>query len=312
MGRRYAMRLRRPRFRGVRTPVDLPLHSTRRLMLIGIVAVGLLVPIWAWTTQTALGQRVGDLILFGRPYADPGAVGIAGRTLASISLTSAAVAGAGLAAIGLVRGGFGLAAAVCVVIIGPILTSQVLEGVLERPNLLGTAAYATGNSFPSGHVTLAACMALACIMVVPRGLRTATALLVAVLVAVVGVSTILAGWHRLGDVVGAVLIALAWAAIVTAMLVRGQGWMPRRTWGRGRGGAVVTIAGLAGAAAVLAGIAGMTLAAIDPAPIGDAIEASASDPRILFDAIVVALGSAMIACFAYVWGMRGVALESPS
>ncbi len=311
MGRRYAMRLRRPRFRGLRTPVDLPEHSVRRLVLLGVAAAVLLVPIWAWTTQTALGQRVGDLILFGRLYADPEAVGLAGGALASVSLPAAALATIGLAALGLVRGGFGLAVAVAIVIVGPNLTSQVLDGLLERPNLLGTAAYATGNSFPSGHVTLAASLGLACVLVVPRRLRTPLALLAAALVAAVGVSTVTAGWHRLGDVVGAILIALAWACIVTAVLVRVQGWMPRRSWGRGRGGGVVTVAWLLGGAAVLAGIAGMTLSAIDPAPIGDAIAASATEPRRLFDAIVVSLGSALIACFAYVWGMRGVALESP-
>jgi hypothetical protein len=195
--------------------------------------------------------------------------------------------------------------------VGPNVTSQVLQGLLERPNLLGTAAYATGNSFPSGHVTLAASVGLVCILVVPRQLRTPTALGAAGLVAAVGVSTITAGWHRLGDVVGAVLIALAWASFVSAVLVRAQGWMPRRTWGRGRGGWIVTAAWLLGGAAVLAGIAGMTLSAIDSAPIGDAIAASATEPRRFFDAIVVSLGSAIIACFAFVWGMRGIALESP-
>ncbi len=311
MARRYAMRLRRPRFRGIRTPLDLPLHSVRRLVLLGVSAAVLLVPIWVWTTQTTLGQRVGDLILFGRPFADPRAVGLASGTLASIGLPAAALATIGLAAIGLIRGGFGLAVAVAIVIVGPNVTAQVLDGLLERPNLLGDAAYATGNSFPSGHVTLAAAVGLASILVVSRRLRTLTALVVAVLVAAVGVSTITAGWHRLGDVVGAVLIALAWACIVTAVLVRAQGWMPRRTWGRGRGGGVVTVAWLLGGAALLAGIAGITLAAVDPTPIADAIARTARDPRSFFDAIVVAFGSALIACFTYVWGMRGIALESP-
>ncbi len=311
MDRRYVMRLRRPRFRGIRTPVDLPQDSVRRLMLLGIAAAVLLAPIWAWTTQTVAGQRVGDLILFGRPYANPAAVGLAGGTLATISLPAAALATIGLAGLGLVRGGFGLAIAVVFVVIGPNVTSQVLKVLLERPNLLGTAAFATGNSFPSGHVALAASLGLACILVVPRQLRTPTALVVAGLVAAVGVSTITAGWHRLGDVVGAVLIALAWAAIATAVLVRAQGWMPRRTWGRGRGGVVVSVAWLLGGAAVLAGIAGMVLSAIDPTPIREAIAASATEPRRFFDAIVVSLGSVLLACFAYVWAMRGVALESP-
>ena len=179
------------------------------------------------------------------------------------------------------------------------------------PTCWGTRPTRPATASPSGHVTLAAAVGLASILVVPRRLRTPTALVVAVLVAAVGVSTITAGWHRLGDVVGAVLIALAWACLVTAVLVRAQGWMPRRTWGRGRGGGVVTVAWLLGGAALLAGIAGMILAAVDPTPITEAIARTTRDPRSFFDAIVVAFGSALVACFTYVWGMRGVALESP-
>ena len=150
MDRRYVMRLRRPRFRGIRTPVDLPQDSVRRLVLLGIAAAVLLAPLWAWTTQTALGQRVGNLILFGRPFANPAALGLAGGTLATISLPAAALATIGLSGLGLVRGGFGLAIAVAIVIVGPNVATQVLKGLLERPNLLGTAAYATGNSFRAG------------------------------------------------------------------------------------------------------------------------------------------------------------------
>jgi membrane-associated phospholipid phosphatase len=243
--------------------------------------------------------------------ANPAALGAAAETLATVSVASAATAALGLATLGLVRGGFGLAAATLVLLGGANATTQVLKVLLERPNLLGHAAYATGNSFPSGHVTLVASLGFAFILVVPRRLRTPVAIVAAVLVAAVGVSTITAGWHRLADVVGAILISLAWASIVTAALVRAQGWMPRRTWGRGLGGRATTVAGLAGAVVIVAGIVGVAGAGVDPSPLKDAVAASASESWTFIAALVIALGSALVACAAYVWAMRGVALELP-
>lgn len=304
------MRLRRPRFQGLRTPFVLPWQSARRLVVLGLGAAVLVAPIWAWTTQTATGQRVADLILYGRVIADPAVLGAAAETLATVSLASAVIATLGLAILGLVRGGFGLVTAILVLLAGANLTTQALKGVLDRPNLLGHAAYATGNSFPSGHVALVASLGFAFVLVVPRRLRIPVAVLVSVAVAAVGVSTITAGWHRLADVLGAILISLAWASVVTAALVLAQGWMPRRTWGRGLGGRAAMVAGLAGAVLVLVGIVGVALAALDPAPQGVAA-VGASEARTFIASLVIALGSALLACASYVWAMRGVALELP-
>ena len=309
--RRYRMRLRRSRPRDARTPVVLPAHSARRLALLGLGAGVLVVPIWAWTTLTVDGQRIADLVLYGRVLATPEALGAASEALATVSLASAAIVSLGLGLIGLVRGGFGLATAALLVVAGANVTAQALQVLLDRPNLLGHHAYAVGNSFPSGHVTLVASLGFACILVVPRRLRTPVVILVSVIVAAVGVSTITAGWHRLADVVGAILIALAWAAIVTAALVRVQGWMPRRTWGRGHGGWTTRLAGGAGAGVIIAGIVSLLVAGLDPAPLGGATAAVGSEPRTFVAALVVTFGSALVAFAAYEWAMRGVALEAP-
>jgi membrane-associated phospholipid phosphatase len=309
--RRYRMRLRRPGFSGVRTPVERPSQSSRRLLLLGLASAALAVPVWYWTTQTVDGQRVADIVLYGRVLAGSGARSAASDTLATVSLASAAVVAVGLAALGFVRGGLGLATAVFVFVTGANVTSQLLKEVLERPNLLGRAAYAVGNSFPSGHVTLVASLGLACILVAPRSLRTPVSIVVALMLAAVGVSTIMAGWHRLADVIGGILIALAWASIVTAALVRAQGWMPRRTWGRGRGGSVTTLAGIAGSIVIVAGTVALAFTALDPTALGEAVERGTLSPPSFAAALVVALGSAVVACAGFVWALRGVAVESP-
>jgi membrane-associated phospholipid phosphatase len=309
--RRYRMRLRRPRFTGVRTPVVLPSHSARRLLVLGMGSAALLVPLWAWTTQTVDGQRVADLILYGRAVADAVVRSAASETLAAVGLASAGAVAVGLGVLGFIRGGIGLAAATFVFVAGANVTTQVLKDALERPNLLGGAAYALGNSFPSGHVTLVASLGLAAILVAPRRLRTPVAIVAALVVAVIGVSTIMAGWHRLADVVGGMLVALAWASIVTAVLVRVQGWMPRRTWVLGRAGSVTTIAGLAGAMVFAAGLVALTATLLDPVPLRDAVDAGRAEPRAFAGALVVTLGSALVACAGFVWALQGVAVESP-
>ena len=57
------------------------------------------------------------------------------------------------------------------------------------------------NSFPSGHVTAVASIAVGTLLVVPPLLRAPVVIASAVVVAVVGVSTLMAGWHRMADAV---------------------------------------------------------------------------------------------------------------
>ena len=311
MRRAYVMRLRRPSFRGQRTPVATMGQSARRLVLLGLGSALLAAPVWAGTTQTFTGQRLADLILYGRFAADPTVSGAASETLATVGLAFVATAAIGLLTLALARGGFGLMAAVFVILGGANVTSQLLQDLLERPNLIGTASYAYGNSFPSGTVTLAASLGFATILVAPRGLRVLVAIGATVLTAAVGLSTITTGWHRLADVVGAILISLAWAGIVTAVLVRAQGWMPRRTWGHGFGGSATTVAGIIGFLAVVAGAVGLGVALVDPAPLGDLIRVRATTPESFFGALAIAAGTSLIASAGYVWAMRGIALEQP-
>ena len=309
MGRRYVMRLRRPRFKGTWTPFVTPRQSIRRLVWLGLVASVLVMTIWAATTQTVGGQRVADLILYGRAGADADVLVAAWDTLAMVSVVSAALAGLGLVTLALAEGGVRHALAVVVILIGANMTTQGLKVVLGRPNFLGDAAYAVGNSFPSGHVTVVASLGLAFVLVAPRRVRTPAAIAAAILIGAVGVSTIAAGWHRLADVAGAVLISLAWASLVTGILVRGQGWMPRRTWGRGLGGRVTTLAAAVGWVAVITGAAGVAVSLSDPTPLDGVI---ATDPLAVWTfvaAVAITAGVSLLAPASYVWAMRGVAFE---
>ena len=306
------MRIRRPGLRGARTPVLTPSGSALLLALLGILAVGLVVAVYVGTTQTLAGQQIADMILYGRVVTDPAVVGAANETLTTVSLAFAGAATLGLLLVAFVRGGLGLAAAVGALVGGANLTTQTLKVMLERPNLLGDAAYAAGNSFPSGHVTIAASLGLAFVLAVPRRVRTPMAFVAATLIAAVGVSTMIAGWHRLADVEGAILISLAWAALLTALLVRAQGWMPRRTWGRGRGGSATTLVSAIGAVIAMAGVGGIVVVGIDPTPLAQQFATQEVASRTFVAALAIAAGTSLIACAGYVWAMRGVAFETPS
>jgi membrane-associated phospholipid phosphatase len=308
-GGRRIPRLRRPDFSGKWTPLVSRRQSEWRLLLLAAGSAALAAIAWASTTQTLTGQQLGDTILFGRATADLALVEAANETLALVGLASAAMAALGLAALAFVRGGVGSAVATAVMIGGANVTSLVLKATLPRPDLLGASAYAPGNSFPSGTVTLVASIMLAAILIAPRRLRTPTAVVASIVTAAVGTSTIIAGWHRLGDVAGGVLIALSWSCLVTMLLVLARGWMPRHSWGGGAGGRSASVATLGGAAAILVGAAGIALVTLDRPYLSAAIADRAAQPGPFVAALSIAAGISFIACVGYVVAMRGVAIE---
>jgi membrane-associated phospholipid phosphatase len=117
---------------------------------------------------------------------------------------------AGVAAIALLRRRPWLAAGALFVTLGASLATQaakvVLDGSRARFPLPDT-------EYPSGHMTAAAAIALALVLVVPPRLRIPAALLGLAWTAGVGLSLVATGTHRPSDVIGGVLMAGAFAAL---------------------------------------------------------------------------------------------------
>jgi membrane-associated phospholipid phosphatase len=301
--------LRRPPFRGTATPVITVRHSVRRLVLVGVVAAALCALLYVAAVLTPAGQFIGDLILYGRPRSGGRVRMLASETLETINLTMMVVATAALALIALARGRPRLAVAVVIVVAGANLTTQLLKNVvLERPNLLGDSAFAIGNSFPSGHVTVAASLTLGALLVAPRPLRAVTAMGGAIYVALVGMSTIAAGWHRLDDALGAVLIALSWAALVAATVARGWSFMPRRSWSFGSAGHTTLLLGLGSLGALVTGAIVLAHAWLNPeaANVGGV---GIDGLRVFVAAAAVIAGAALGASGTLLWALRGIVLE---
>jgi len=299
-----------PEFRGTHAPFITVRQTVVRLLLLGVAAAVLCAIVYVVAVLTPAGQFLADLILYGRPAGDASAETIASDALGTISLTMVAGVTLGLVGIALLTGRPQVAVAVLVTIAGANLTTEALKLViLDRPNLLGDAAYSTANSFPSGHVTIAASLVLATLLVVPRVLRAITAVAGALYVAVVGMSAVAAGWHRLDDAIGAILVALAWAAIGAAVLAAGWSSLPRHSWSFGTTRSGTSLLAFASAVALLLGVAVLLYAWINP-EFADRTPGSNDDaPRVFLGALAVIAGVALGACASLLWAMRGIVLE---
>jgi membrane-associated phospholipid phosphatase len=128
-------------------------------------------------------------------------------------------------AIGLRNGRRREVLAAIVVVAGANLTTQLLKTTLEHAR---HKAFEHGielpwpNSFPSGHTTAAASIAVALLLVVPARHRFAAAVTGAALTAAVGFSVVILGWHYPSDVLGGLLVVGTWAFAALAWLrVRG-------------------------------------------------------------------------------------------
>lgn len=193
------------------------------------VALGLL-------TLLALGFAAGrhiDVRLFFRlaehhPSGGTPADAIAGLADPLPMLGMLAVA----CAVAFLRGRSRDAAAAVAVVAGANLTTQLLKILLAHPRVktaIGGNPFEP-NTFPSGHTTAAASIAVAYAFVVPARLRELTLTVGAAFALAVGCSVIVIGWHYPSDVFAGFLVAAGWGfAVLAAMRALG----PRSSRGVG-------------------------------------------------------------------------------
>jgi len=113
-------------------------------------------------------------------------------------------------------------------------TTQILKLTLAHPRLQGALGvdYPIEIHYPSGHTTAAVSAGFALWLIAPPKWRGWAALFAAVYGGAVGLGVIIAGWHFISDVIGAVLVvgfwaSLALAAMVTAKMEEPADWLPR-------------------------------------------------------------------------------------
>ncbi|MGQ7295222.1 phosphatase PAP2 family protein [Quadrisphaera sp. KR29] len=239
-----------------------------------LVAAGVLLAVasgaGAWALHrvfvlTAHGQAVDEAALVGARTRLWRLEDGANAVLDTVSAVAVLAALAVVAVVALAQRRLRLALAAVVLVAGSLATTQVAKHLLlTRPDL--DVTYALANSLPSGHTTFAGAVSAAALLVAPVRLRPLVAVVGAAYTSAIGVGTLAAGWHRPSDAVAAMLVVLAWGALL-APLAGG-----RPTAGAGSSGRAVAVVVLVGGAAVgvgggLAGLAA-TWVRVPPEPQG--------------------------------------------
>jgi membrane-associated phospholipid phosphatase len=196
-------------------------RNVKALLLGALICAAVIAPLAVLTYSYDPAQSLDRHLLFDLRRE----IGV-GHTLAAAfvhlgDLAALLVMLAAACAIGL---GFGRRREVIVavaVVAGANLTTQLLKVALEHAR---SKAFEHGfempwsSSFPSGHTTAAASIAVALLLVVPATYRLGAAGVGAALTAVVGVSVIVLGWHYPSDVLGALLVVGTWGLCAVAYL----------------------------------------------------------------------------------------------
>ncbi len=175
--------------------------------------------VWRFFVDTFAGQMLERAAFDGAVTGQGELWAVAEPVLDTVSVAFV-VGGLGAAmGIALLRRRWGLAVQVAFLVVGANVTTQLVKhSLLGREELIG--GWHWENSLPSGHTTVAGSVAAALLLVVPRGARALVAVLGGAYTAATGVSTLVGQWHRPSDVVAAVLVVLAWAALVCVFTPR--------------------------------------------------------------------------------------------
>lgn len=271
------------------------------LLAVALAQLVVLEGIRRFFVGTARGQRLDTAALTGNSIGRGQVSGVVNSVLDAVSVLSVLAAVLAIGFIALVRGRVLLGAVATAMVIGANLTTQALKVVVERPELgIDVARVGAGNSLPSGHTTVTASVAVALVLVLPAAVRGIAAVAGAGVVAVVGVATLSAGWHRPSDAVAALLVVGVWAAVAGLVLVvartnDGRDAPPDDGGAAHRMGTLTLV--LAGVASLV--VAAMALAVTDSAlrdPVGPVVPEQLSQTQLFVAYAGGAAGIAGVTC----------------
>lgn len=187
-------------------------HAHRRRLLLAAGCMLAVLALWLVFVCLPLGQVLDTLAMANLGFLnrfDGPSMTIVGAVISTPALAIITIA---VCLIAVVRRRWQLVARVVAIFGGANVTTQLLKCcVLSRSNYL--AEWATPPSLPSGHTTAATTIAMAIIIVVPSRYRPFATALGAAWVSFVGLVILINGWHRPSDLVAAVLVTAAWAAV---------------------------------------------------------------------------------------------------
>jgi membrane-associated phospholipid phosphatase len=166
--------------------------------------------------------KARDLSLLSHIEHETGSVHSLAAALVNLGdLASLLILGAVVVGIGLWFGRRREVIAALVLIAGANVTTQALKSALEHVRYRVAEhgfELPWANSFPSGHTTAAATLAVALLFVVPARHRLSAAAIGLLLTAAVGLSVMVLAWHYPSDVLGALLVVGAWFFGILAVM----------------------------------------------------------------------------------------------
>jgi membrane-associated phospholipid phosphatase len=196
-------------------------RSPRLLLAAAGAAVLAAVAVWCVAFATDAGQRLDARALEHARATYGSHRYAAARHAVRIAdpLPFALLAG-GLLAIALARRRPRLACAAAVTLLAATVTTELLKELTADPERGMRVPYTdiAAASWPSGHTTAAAMLALWLPLVAPRWLRPLATAVAAAIVFVVAGSVVVVGSHFPSDVAGALCVATAWTAAGLAAL----------------------------------------------------------------------------------------------
>lgn len=186
---------------------------SRRLRWGVLAALGfVIVPsVYAAAVLTSVGQRMEDAALGGVRESD---LFSSDTALNVISVPVILLLVVVIVAVAFARRRLSVGLGAGAVVLASAATSTLVKRIAERPEI---AQSTTPNSFPSGHATIALAALFAVLMVTPRRFRPIVTLLGAVYAVFVANQTVVYGWHRVSDIIGACAIAMFWLGVVRAL-----------------------------------------------------------------------------------------------
>lgn len=233
-----------------------------RFGIVAVIAAGLVWLVYAVFVLTEAGQRAENLALEGAALQTAGDRADSLGQLSQISLASLGLAMLFVVLVAWTRRRAILGIGVVAAMATAIALSEILKAMLARPALVEGPAWLLRNSFPSGSATVAACVGVAILFVSPGRIRWLALPVAGILAAIIGQATQIAGWHRMSDALGAVLLAIAVNAAMLAVLAA-AGYVTESGGGR-ISRRVRWSVGLAGLATIVLGGAILLIAVVFP------------------------------------------------
>jgi membrane-associated phospholipid phosphatase len=176
-----------------------------RCVVLGGTALVSFVATYVVAVRTVRGQFLDLLALSGQQVEPQHLVQSANTVLGTISIASVAAVLIGVIAVSVLRKRRRVGFVTVGIVVGSVGTAELLKRVvLSRPYLArASPSDLSLNTLPSGHSTIAMCVAVALILVVPKRSQFAAAVIGTPYAVGIGIATVVAHWHRPSDVVAA-------------------------------------------------------------------------------------------------------------